>query len=122
MKKTILFVAAFSALFIVAFIPVKRNIVGTWLITYKNGNTVKLDIRTDGTIKADIPAEHFTVIGNYKMKGDVFSVTDSTCGVNYWGKYKLRFFGDDSVYSEAIEDSCLGRKSTVDKMTLIRIK
>ena len=122
MKKTILLVAAFSALFIVAFIPVKRNIIGTWLITYKSGSTVKLDIRMDGTIKVDIPAENFTVTGKYKMKGDVISFTDSTCGVNYWSRYKVTFLSDDSVYSEAIEDSCLPRKSSVDKVTLIRIK
>jgi hypothetical protein len=122
MKKTIFFVAAFSALLIVAFIPVKRNIIGTWLITYKSGSTVRLDIRTDGTIKVDIPAEHFTFIGNYKMKDDVISFTDSTCGVNYWSRYKIKFLSDDSVYSEAIEDSCLGRKTAVDKATLIRIK
>jgi hypothetical protein len=122
MKKTIFLVAVFFAFLIVAFIPAKRNIVGTWLITYKSGSTVTLDMRTDGTVKVDIPAEKFTVIGKYKLNGDVLSFTDSTCGVNYWGKYKVKFLTDDSVYSEAIEDSCSGRKAAGDKATLVRRK
>lgn len=105
-----------------AFVGLKESLVGTWKINYPSGSQVTIIFRNNGTIRAEIPSEHFTVEGKYKVKGDVLYVTDSTCGTGYWGKYKSKFFTNDSVYSESIEDSCMGRKMTVDKQTLIRVK
>lgn len=105
-----------------AFVGTKGSLVGTWKINYPSGSQVTIIFRDNGTIRAEIPSEHFTVEGKYKLKGDILYVTDSTCGTGYWGKYKSKFFTNDSVYSESIEDSCMGRKYTVDKQTLVRVK
>lgn len=107
---------------IFAFVVSKETLVGIWKINYPSGAQVTIIFRDNGTIRAEIPAEHFTVEGKYKVKGDILYVTDSTCGTGYWGKYKSKFFSNDSVYSESIEDSCTGRKNTVDKQTLVRVK
>ncbi|HZZ75267.1 MAG TPA: hypothetical protein VFE04_05035 [Puia sp.] len=110
----------FSVIF--GFVASKETLVGTWKITYPSGDQVTIVFRDNGTIRAEIPSEHFTVEGKYKVKGDMVYVMDSTCGTGYWSKYKSRFISNDSVYSEAIEDSCMGRKSTIDKQTLVRVK
>ena len=123
MKKLYLFLVAIvlvSAMF--AFVTSKERLVGTWKINYPNGSQVTIIFRDNGTIRAEIPSEHFTVEGKYKVKGDILYVTDSTCGTGYWGRYKSKFFNNDSVYSESVDDSCMGRKMTVDKQTLIRVK
>jgi hypothetical protein len=123
MKKIFLLPVAIllvSAIF--AFVSFKQTLVGTWKITYPGGNQTTIIFRNNGTIRAEIPSEHFIVEGKYKVKGDFLYVTDSTCGTGYWGKYKSTFYSPDSVYSEMIEDSCSGRSGTVDKQTLIRVK
>jgi hypothetical protein len=107
---------------VLSFAPLKERIVGTWKITYPSGSQSTLTFRSNGTVMAEIPSEHFTVEGKYKVKGDIIYVTDTTCGTGYWGKYKSNFFSNDSVYAEMIEDSCTGRRYTVDKQTLIRVK
>jgi hypothetical protein len=123
MKKIYFFALAILVVStIFAFGSIKDTLVGTWRITYPNGNKVTIIFRSNGTIRAEIPSEHFTVEGKYKVKGDVVYVMDSTCGTGYWSKYKSKFFSSDSVYSESIEDSCTGRRSTMDKQTLIRVK
>jgi hypothetical protein len=123
MKKIYLFAAAFLLVTtIFAFVAFKETIVGTWKITYPGGSQTTIIFRNNGTVRAEIPAEHFTVEGKYKMKGDILYVTDSTCGTGYWAKYKSTFFTNDSSYAEVIEDSCSGRRNTVDKQTLIRVK
>jgi hypothetical protein len=115
-------IAILLVLTITAFLPTKETLVGTWKINYPSGSQVTIIFRNNGTIRAEIPSEHFTVEGKYKVKGDILYVSDSTCGTGYWGKYKSKFFSSDSVYSESIDDSCTGRRSTVDKQTLIRVK
>ncbi|HLA60289.1 MAG TPA: hypothetical protein VK622_16060 [Puia sp.] len=122
MKKIYLFPACVVLLTMLAFATSKETLVGTWKITYPSGSQTTIIFRNNGTIRAEIPSEHFTVEGKYKVKGDILSVTDSTCGTGYWGTYKSKFFSNDSVYSEAIEDSCSGRRYTVDKQTLVRVK
>ena len=122
MKKSMLLIPACLVFAIIAFIPPKKNLVGSWVIKWPSGTNVNIDFRGDGTVKAGIPAENFTVEGKYKYKGDIITLTDSTCGKNYWGKYKVTFLSDDSAYSVAVEDSCMGRKSAMDKATLVRVK
>jgi hypothetical protein len=122
MKKLIFLLAACCLFVLIAFIVPQKNIVGTWTITYKDGKTSTIDFRKDGTFKVAIPAEQFTVEGKYKFKDDILSITDSTCGTNYWGKYKGKFMGADSIYSTVIEDSCTGRRMSADKTTLVRTK
>jgi hypothetical protein len=122
MKKIYLFSASVVLITVLAFVSVKERIEGTWRIKYPGGSQVTIIFRNNGTVRAEIPSEHFTVEGKYRIKGDVLYVTDSTCGTGYWAKYKQTFFSNDSAYAEALEDSCTGRKNTVDKQTLIRVK
>ncbi len=122
MKKPIFLIPACLVFVIMAFIPPKKNIIGNWVIKYPSGSVVNIELRKDGTFKTEFPDEHAVIGGQYKFKDDIMSITDTTCGKNYWGKYKVKFLSDDSVYSVAIEDSCMGRKSAADKVTLVRVK
>ena len=122
MKKIYLFTASVVLITVLAFVSIKEKIIGTWKITYPGGSQVTIIFRNNGTVRAEIPSEHFTVEGKYKIKDNIVSIMDSTCGTGYWGKYKQTFFSNDSAYAEVIEDSCTGRKNTVDKQTLIRVK
>ena len=122
MKKIYLFPASLIFLVVLAFATFKETLVGTWKITYPSGSQTTIIFRNNGTVRAEIPSEHFTVEGKYKIKDDILYVMDSTCGTGYWGKYKSKFFSNDSVYAEVIEDSCSGRRYTVDKQTLVRMK
>jgi len=122
MKKIYLFTAFVVLITVLAFVSIKERIIGTWKINYPSGSQVTIIFRNNGTVRAEIPSEHFTVEGKYKVKDDIVYIMDSTCGTGYWGKYKQTFFSNDSAYAEVIEDSCTGRKNTVDKQTLIRVK
>lgn len=105
-----------------AFIPTKHSIVGHWTITYKSGDYLHVNFRNNNTFRTEIPSENFVVEGKYKLSNDMLSINDTSCNGAYWGKYKITFHGNDSVYSEIIEDSCSGRRSFADKATLVRDK
>ena len=122
MKQTIKILAVALVIAAFAFIPPKKSMVGNWVIHYGNDQKITLDFSKNGTVKVAIPAEQFTVEGKYKLKGDILYLNDGTCGLNYWAKYKETFLNNDSVYSVAIEDSCMPRKSSMDKATLIKVK
>lgn len=122
MKNTLFFLAACLLLSAFVYKSSGKSIVGHWTINYPSGQQVLLDFRSNGTFETVIPAEHFTVGGQFKFEDDILSITDTSCGTGYWAKYKTTFFIDDSVYSAAIEDSCAGRKSAMDKATLIRVR
>ncbi len=122
MKKFMFLPITCFAIAVIAFIPPSKNIIGSWTATYKNGQTMTVDFKKDGSFKTTIPAEQFTVEGKYKWKDNVLYITDTTCGKNYWGKYKGKFIGTDSLYATVIEDSCTGRRMSADKTTLVRTK
>jgi hypothetical protein len=122
MKKIYLLLSMLLFVSIFAFVSIGNSIVGNWKIVYPAGAQVSLEFRKNGTFRTEIPSEHFTIEGKYKMKGDIVYISDSSCGSGYWGKYKYTFFSNDSVYSAVIEDSCYGRKATADKATWIRVK
>ena len=122
MKQNILLSAAGLLLVIFAFMPQTKTLVGHWTIHYPNGQQASIEFREDGSFETVIPAEQFTVGGQYKLNEDILSISDSSCGSNYWGTYKETFINGDSVYSVVIEDSCTGRRSAADKVTLVRVK
>jgi len=105
-----------------AFTPLKKSLVGNWTIRYVNGTQVSVEFRRDGKFESKIPAENFIVGGKYELKEDVLSISDTSCNENYWGKYRLTFITDDSVFSEVMEDSCVGRRSAVNNIHMIRVK
>ncbi len=49
-------------------------------------------------------------------------MNDGQCGADYWGKYKLTFYGPDSISVVVIQDSCTGRHRGVDGVRAKRIK
>jgi hypothetical protein len=122
MKKFILSITACFMLMLIAFIPPTKTLVGSWVIHYGNDQKINLNFNNKGIIKVAIPAEQFTVEGKFKFKDGILYISDSTCGSAYWGKYKETFLSDDSLYSVMLEDSCIPRKSAMDKATLIRVK
>ncbi len=98
------------------------TLTGSWVIKFSNNETVQLNFRNNGTVKVVIPSDNFTVEGKYKLKNNVLSLNDGTCGLDYWGKYRITFFSKDSVYTVMMEDSCGPRKAAMDKATLTKVK
>jgi hypothetical protein len=121
LKLTVLLLCVSSVL-ILALTPSKHSLSGHWVSYYGNGQKINYDFRSNGTVKVEIPAESFTVEGKYKLKNDILSLNDGTCGLNYWGTYKETFLSEDSIYSALIDDSCGPRKSAVNKAVFIRVK
>jgi hypothetical protein len=105
-----------------AFIPPKHSIVGHWTITYESGDYLHVNFRDNNTFRTEVPSANFVVEGKYKLNNDILSINDTSCNDAYWGKYKITFYGNDSIYSEIIEDSCSGRRSYADKVTLVMDK
>lgn len=121
MKKLPVFVVfVVAAAIAIAAIPPAKSVVGHWKITYKDGNTLSLNARANGTFYVEIPSEHYVVGGKYKFTGNTLKISDTSCNAAYWGTYKLTFHGADSIWSEAVEDSCGPRRSSADKVFLVR--
>ena len=105
-----------------AFIPAKRSLVGHWRTLYGNGVKGNAVFREDGTFEATFQGSTWKVGGQYKLDGDMSTITDSTCGMGYWGKYRATWYSDDSLRMAAIEDSCTGRKENADGAVMVREK
>ena len=122
MKKHFLFTSLIVTLFILAFSPAKKSIVGHWKMSYGNGMTGKAQFNSDGTYEATFDGQDWKVGGTYKEDGGITMITDSVCGNGYWGKYKSKWYTDDSLRTTAIEDSCSGRKANADGAVMVRQK
>ena len=122
MKKLLLLLPLCSLLILFAFMPPKKRIVGHWTMSYGNGIKGKAVFRSDGTYEATFEGQQWKVGGQYKQEGDVSTITDSTCGFGYWGKYKSTWYTDDSLRMTAVEDSCTGRKANADGCVMVRVK
>ena len=119
MKKP--FLSAAILLLAFAFTPVADPITGQWIHKNSHGDIVeKIEFRSDGTFIANLPTEHYVVGGKYKFKKDILLVSDTACNALYWGKYSIAFQGKDSITPAAIEDTCIGRKMSADKMLFTR--
>ncbi|HEV2482837.1 MAG TPA: hypothetical protein VGS79_24395 [Puia sp.] len=122
MKKSPFFVAL-GALLVVAFAFVaSKNFVGHWRVHYGNGDKGNVVFRNDGTAEATFDGTTWKVGGPYKQEGTTLSMADSTCGFGYWATYKATWYSDDSVLTTIIEDTCMGRKNSVDGAVLVRVK
>lgn len=121
-KVSVFFATTVLAAMIFAFSASTKTIVGHWTINYKSGNASKVEFMADGSFLAKIPSENFVVSGKYKLQKEVLSISDTSCNANYWGKYKVSFHGNDSIYSYVISDTCSGRRSSADQAVLVRDK
>jgi hypothetical protein len=123
MKKSIKVFAVFFIMAAFAFIPPKHSLVGRWVSHHKNGSVASYVVfKTDGSFVHTSPKGKLLHQGKYKLNNDTFSIYDKTCGVGYWGKYKLNFYGADSVSFAVIEDSCSGREHDVNGGGIRRLK
>ena len=119
MKHTIFFFAL--GMVVLAFTAGPNPLTGKWIHKNSQGEvTEKIEFKSDGTFVAVIPSEQFTVGGKYKMDKHTMMVNDTSCNALYWGKYKVQFMGKDSVMTEAIEDTCQGRRMSADHTLFTR--
>jgi len=121
MKKLSIFLAGALALAMVAFTLPLVNIVGHWRVYHKSGMKSYVDFKADGSYQALTDEGHEYVSGKYTSKEDVVSITDNLCGIGYIASYKINSFGKDSVVVTALEDTCSGRKESVDGASMKRL-
>lgn len=123
MKQVSVFLATtIIAAMIFAFSASTNTIVGNWSVRDKSGNVTTVKFMADGKFLAQTPSEHFIVGGKYKLQKDVLSISDTSCNANYWGKYKVSFHGNDSIYFHVISDTCSGRRADADQAVMVRDK
>lgn len=113
---------ALCAVLVCAFVVADKSMVGHWKVAYGNGAHGYVVFRKDGTDEATFTGQDWKVGGQYKVEGNKVSITDSSCGLSYWGSYTPHWFSDDSVRMTVIEDTCAGRKGSCDGSVLVREK
>lgn len=116
LKPGLLMLFVIATLF--AFTPRKHRLPGKWTIYNADGTSSGeyVELKSDGIYNVYLPGGHIGETGFYKLKRHVFSIRnakDYVCGGGYWGKYKLQFYGDDSIHLEVIEDSCTARRMDI---------
>jgi hypothetical protein len=121
MKKYLLGLPLGAAL-LTAWIAVGHSFVGHWRVAYGNGVTGHAVFTANGHVEATFDGQTWKVGGPYKVDGNTVMISDSTCGFDYWGKYKVTWYSNDSAKVELVQDSCSGRKMNVDKSVMVREK
>jgi hypothetical protein len=95
-----------------AFILPGHSLVGRWTIPEANEF---VDFKKDNTYEVVLPNGEVGELGTYKFDNSVFSIKNAkpVCGDAYWGKYKLDFYGEDSVHFTLITDTCTARRMDI---------
>ncbi|MGN6604127.1 MAG: hypothetical protein ACTHK8_16845 [Ginsengibacter sp.] len=108
----LLFLAAFALL--LSFVSLKFSLVGKWSILNPDGTPSGeyVSFNADNTYAVSLPNAQIGERGNYLLKDSLFLIKNikDVCGKDYWGKYKLTFYGNDSIHFALIEDSCTKRR------------
>jgi hypothetical protein len=111
-KTLVLFLFIIATLF--AFISPKYSLIGQWSILNLDGSPSgeNVDFKEDNTYTIALPDGQIGEKGNYDLKDSVFSIKNikDVCGKDYWGKYKITFYGNDSVHFTLINDTCSERR------------
>ena len=113
MKQSIKIAAFFFVIAAFAFIPPKHKLAGKWTNAEATSAGEYLEFKNDGTYNIYLSGGQIGEKGYYKFDDSTFSIKNAVaraCGDGYWGKYKLEFYGDDSVHFDLIEDTCANRK------------
>jgi hypothetical protein len=106
----------------VAFTAPTNPLLGRWQLKFSNGDVLLANFRPDGSFDGFVNGKAFAN-GKYAVKQDVFIISDGQCNLNYFGSYTLRFSsGTDSVHFTVVQDTCRGRRRTIDGYTLGRVK
>ncbi|MBS1574882.1 MAG: hypothetical protein JST09_06220 [Bacteroidetes bacterium] len=112
LKTLFLYLSISAAL--LALMPAKYSLIGQWSILNLDGSPSGeyVDFKTDNTYSVALPNGQIGEKGNYILKDSVFSIKNikDVCGKDYWGQYKLTFYGNDSVHFSLINDTCSARR------------
>ena len=122
MKKNVLFFALCAAFAVTTAFVAGNTIVGHWSVSYGDGSHGYAVFNKDGSCEATFTGQSWKVGGSYKEKSNTLSITDSICGFKYWASYKTTWYSDDSMQVVVIEDTCSGRKRSIDGSVLVRMK
>jgi len=103
---------AFFLTIVFALLPPHHSLVGKWSIP---GANEFVSFNSDNTYEVALPNGKVGERGNYKVEGSVFMIRNAkpVCGDGYWGKYKIDFYGADSVHFALIADSCTTRRMDI---------
>ncbi len=127
MKSSVKMPALLGLMIATAFISPKPKIVGHWKIFGPPDMEINeyVDLKKDGSYDVYVNGK-VEERGFYNVKNSVFSIKNAkpVCGDNYWGKYKIDFYGSDSIHFTLIEDSCSDRRRDIVEVNpgLRRIK
>ena len=104
----------FTVAMIFAVVPPKYSLIGRWSILNLDGTPSGeiVDFKKDNTYTVALPDGRIGETGNFLLRDSLFSIKNikDVCGKDYWGKYKLTFYGSDSVHFTLIEDTCSERR------------
>ncbi|MEP6584855.1 MAG: hypothetical protein ABJA90_11345 [Ginsengibacter sp.] len=120
MKKVSKVLVVFIMFSTLAFTAGKPSIVGKWTV-YSHGDSLTATFNADGTYTANSPTGEEAASGKYMETDDTFAINDENCG-STWGKYKITYYGEDSLDLKVITDSCADRMEAVNGITAKRIK
>jgi hypothetical protein len=103
---------AFFLTIVFAFIPPGHSLVGKWSIP---GANEVVTFNSDNTYEVTLPDGKVGERGSYRIEDSVFFIKNvkPVCGDGYWGKYKIDFYGTDSVHFALITDSCTARRMDI---------
>jgi len=112
MKPSTYLTAALFLTTVFAFLAPGHSLVGKWGIP---GANEFVTFKSDNTYEVSLPDGKVGERGNYKVEQSVFFIKNArpVCGNGYWGKYKIDFYGEDSVHFALIEDSCTTRRMDI---------
>jgi len=125
MKKLILLGLLALVLFSAFVWPADPNpLVGKWenVRTFQGAQISLIgNFKADGSYSAFINKKVF-VTGKYQMKHDTLYIDDSTCGPGYVGTYKVKFYQQDSLRFQVIQDTCQGRREGTNNFLFKKLK
>jgi hypothetical protein len=120
MKKALIVSLAITALTAVSFMTPPNPLVGHWQQRWRSGAIMLVNFRSDSSYDAFVNGKAFTS-GKYYVRQDTVGVSDGVCNMNYYGRYKMSFFAQDSLRWTVIDDTCGGRRRGTDKGTFGRV-
>jgi hypothetical protein len=119
MKKLITVSAAVFIIAALGFLPSgESKLVGRWMIYGPDNMPANeyVDFKRGGMYDVTLPNGQIAEEGYYKLNNSTFYIKNAkpkVCGNDYWGVYKLTFYGKDSLSFAVINDSCTNRRNDI---------